>query len=180
MRYAVVGIPRGGTSMLMKCLDEGGIPVFRDEARDRRAVAEQLPHNPFGFFELPPRTFSRTFPANLPENCAIKLWHTQTRWLARGIWRVAMLWRDPVHVAASWVSMEVDSGRMASWNRATFGEVKHYLDSLPDVMSVTDLHYDALVDDPLKELSNLVAEGWPLDVVEAAEVPDPNLRHHLG
>jgi hypothetical protein len=43
--YVVTGLPRSGTSMLMRMLNAGGMPVLRDESRSPDA------HNPHGYFE---------------------------------------------------------------------------------------------------------------------------------
>ncbi len=46
MSIIVTGLPRSGTSMMMRMLKEGGIPILTDNKR------QPDEHNPYGYFEL--------------------------------------------------------------------------------------------------------------------------------
>src|SRR5690348_4299457 len=56
--YVVSGFPRSGTSMMMRCLEAGGIPCVYDtrgdEARNRNTLIPGYVPNPHGFYEDAP------------------------------------------------------------------------------------------------------------------------------
>ena len=99
----VTGHPRSGTSMMMRCLEQGGIPVAFTPQRDRNMQArfEQASgFNPYGLYELTrTKLTSPDFPGAY-EGMAVKLvWE----WLifmtahAPGC-RIIAVYRDPEEV----------------------------------------------------------------------------------
>lgn len=167
--------------MLMRSFDVGGIPVYRDHIRDERAVREQTSHNPHGFYEPPMSTLLHpSWPYNVPDGHALKMWPSSVGYLDQTEpFRVALLYRDPLDINASSAAL---MGRPSSVNpqeyQVLMADSLSVLRKMNAVRSVTELAYEAIMENPAEELSKLVTDGWPLDLVAAAEVPDLSLRHH--
>jgi len=185
-RYAVVGNPRSGTSMLMRAIDEGGIPAHRDRKRDDHAVRSDLSHNPHGFYEVPRGTFTDpTFPSIVPDGSVIKVFLADVERFcqAGGSFRVALLRRDPSSVGSSYEALFGRPAMPSIFSTARYeAAMAHTIRVLSDaasVLSITELDYDRLVEEPAAEFERLVADGWPIDVATASRVPTDSLRHHI-
>jgi hypothetical protein len=193
VRYAVIGTPRGGTSMLMRAIDAGGLPVYRDVVRDDRAVREATRSNPHGYFEPPPGAFgAASFPRNIPNEHAFKMF-VPDAWVlcrAKSLFRVAFLRRDPVAVLASYEQMfgrvmkqrlgshglqrsDLTPGGYDRMMRTALDQVK----AAAGVESVVELTYEAILDNPEHEFGRLVEARWPIDPTAAAAVPSRSLNH---
>lgn len=66
MFIVVTGLPRSGTSMMMRMLKEGGIPILTDNKR------QPDEHNPYGYFELEKVKYDLSW-LNEAEEKAVKL-----------------------------------------------------------------------------------------------------------
>jgi len=163
--------------MLMRCLDEGGIPVHRDHTRDARPPA----HNPDGFYE-PPHGLD---PDAVPDGHAIKMFVTSTDMLrgTRPQWNVALIRRNPADVLASHERL---TGRPLRRSVGTHGlAVTDFSPSGYErlmgwavqtlrtlgVTSIVELQYEDICANPTATLGRLVEAGWPLDLDAAAAVP---------
>lgn len=167
--------------MLMRCIDEGGIPVRRDTERDERAVRMEDERNPHGYYEPPQGLIlGQKWPFNLDDDQAIKVWAGIVDIFDDGgEWRVAVLHRSFKAIAASRASnTRTPIPFTADFHEQSMTNALHKLHANESVVSVTELHYDAIIENPRDELSKLVEDGWPLDLVAACQVPDGALRHH--
>lgn len=179
----VSGLPRSGTSMAMKMLAAGGMPILTDGIR----AADES--NPKGYYEFE----------------AVKELHTQqqTEWLAdaRGkavkivsflvTWlpetydyRVIFMQRDLREVAASETTMLLRRGALADPpdEQKTLAIYQQHLDKVHRFLStrrcfatITVNYRDALDHprDAAQRMRELV--GQPLDLDEMARVADPSL-----
>ena len=177
----VSGLPRSGTSMLMKMLEAGGIPPLTDDIR----TADK--DNPKGYYE-----FER----------AKKLKDGDTAWLptARGKavkiiaallvhlpsdyeYRVMFMRRNIDEVLASQAKMltnrgeesRVDDAAMADLFQKHVKQVRAWMNSQPNLQYL-DVDYNAMLRDPIPHVRQINQFlGGRLDEQKMAAVVDPNL-----
>jgi hypothetical protein len=93
----VSGLPRSGTSMMMRMLEGGGMTVLTDGVRAPDA------HNPHGYFEL---EAVKSLPGKSEwlagaAGCAVKVVLPLVQILPRGVYRVILMRRAVADIAAS-------------------------------------------------------------------------------
>jgi hypothetical protein len=178
----VSGLPRSGTSMLMKMLEAGGLPVLTDGLR----TADE--DNPKGYFEV-----ERV--KNLAQE-ADKSWLAEARgkgikvisYLLKSLppdynYRVVFIRRDLEEVLASQRKMLARRGeaedtapeRMRALFEDDLWRAGYQLKRRPEFESL-ELQYTAVLARPLDEARRLAAFlGGSLDVEAMAAAVDPNL-----
>ncbi len=107
----VSGLPRSGTSMMMRMLAEGGIPLLTDDVRAADA------DNPLGYFEYEPikRTARDAGWVSEARGKAVKVIYVLLRELPRGYeYRTILMHRDATEVVASQTAMLHRAGRSGS------------------------------------------------------------------
>ena len=185
----VSGLPRSGTSMAMRMLEAGGVPIFTDRLR----VADE--DNPNGYYELErvknlgkETDFSWLSEA---EGKAIKIVSHLIRSLP-GMFRykVVFLNRAVDEVVASQNKMLSRGGkkwdpsmdqRVAALFEQHLREVKTWMESQPN-LEVLQLNYAEVVTNPEAEAERMSGFlGLDLDWKEMARAVDPGLyRNRLG
>jgi hypothetical protein len=178
----VSGLPRSGTSMIMKMLEAGGLPVLTDGLR----TADE--DNPKGYYEV--------------ERVKGLAQETDKSWLAeargKGIkvisyllkslppqfnYRVVFIRREMEEVLASQRKMLARRGeteatppeRMRALFEDDLWRASYQLKRRPE-FETTELHYSAVLDRPLEEARHLAAFlGGGLDVEAMAAAVDPQL-----
>jgi hypothetical protein len=178
----VTGLPRSGTSMIMKMLEAGGLPVLTDGLR----TADE--DNPKGYYEV--------------ERVKGLAQETDKSWLAeargKGIkvisyllkslppqfnYRVVFIRREMEEVLASQRKMLARRGeteatppeRMRALFEDDLWRASYQLKRRPE-FETTELHYSAVLDRPLEEARHLAAFlGGGLDVEAMAAAVDPQL-----
>ena len=178
----VSGLPRSGTSMLMKMLEAGGLPILTDGLR---AADED---NPKGYFEV--------------ERVKGLAQESDKRWLAeargKGIkvisyllkslppdlnYRVVFIRRDIEEVLASQRKMLARRGevedtppeRMRALFEDDLWRAGYQLKRRPEFETI-ELHYSAVLARPLEEARRLAAFlGGGLDAEAMAAAVDPQL-----
>lgn len=183
----VSGLPRSGTSMVMRMLAAGGVPILSDGQRE----ADE--DNPHGYFEMEAVKKTRDDPAWLAgaPGKAVKLVHLLLLDLPPGhTYRVIMTDRDLDEVLASQKKMLDRSGRTGAQlapaalkqvYSAQMRQVEQWLDSRPDV-SWMKLAYRDVIADPAAAAQR-VAEfiGRPEAAAAMAGAVDPSLyRNRAG
>ena len=182
----VSGLPRSGTSMMMKMLEAGGLPVLTDNIR----VANE--DNPQGYYE-----FERV--KKLPED---------TEWLDQAVgkvvkiitqlliklpdshsYRVLMMRRSIPEILASQAKMlerrgeaggEVDDAEMTALFEKHLVQVYAWMDKQPNVEYI-DVSYNQALADPIPTVKKIRAFlGGDLDAVAMAQVVDPDLYRNRG
>jgi len=104
----VSGLPRSGTSMMMRMIEAGGIPALTDGVR----AADT--DNPHGYYEFEPVKETRRDPSWLDRapGRVVKLVHVLLRDLPEGYrYRVVFMHRELDEVLASQAKMLARSGR---------------------------------------------------------------------
>ncbi len=178
--YIVVGVPRSGTSMLMRCLEAGGLPCVYDPAEDAQrnrdsAIPGYAP-NPHGFYEVS-NLHALDWP--LARGRAVKVLNANIRCLPRSErYRACYLRRDPVELHRSFVSVAGPPPGPPPFAGDFEAMVTADLAALADLGADTVvINYASVIADPERELARL---NWPIDVVRAATVVDASLYRHRG
>jgi len=178
----VSGLPRSGTSMLMKMLDAGGLPAMTDGLR----TADE--DNPRGYFEVErvkglaqekDRTWLRE-----GRGKAVKVISFLLKSLPADLnYKVIFIRRDIAEVLASQKKMLVRRGekdempaeRMAELFEADLFKSRYLLSHEPQFESI-DVHYPRILSQPLEEARRIADfVGGGLDVEKMAAAVDPNL-----
>src|SRR5512142_1984026 len=181
MVIVVSGLPRSGTSMMMKMLEEGGLPVLTDSIR----TADE--DNPNGYFEL---------------EVVKQLVEGQKEWLASADhklvkvisallehlppeyhYKVLFMERQIPEILASQRKMlarrnetsSVSDADMEAQFREHLKAIKYWLARQPN-MDVLYVDYNRMMADPDSYLSKIVDfVGLPLDVAKMRAVPNEGL-----
>ena len=180
--YIVSGLPRSGTSMMMKMLEAGGIPPMIDEIRE----ADR--DNPKGYYE-----FERVK----------KLDKGDTSWVADAVgkvvkvisallknlppdyeYRVVFIRRNMDEILASQRKMlvnrgedsdKMDDAQMAELFKKHLAATDKWLQE-QDNFQVLDVNYSDILSDPMTQVQKInVFLGGKLDVAAMAGQVDPEL-----
>jgi hypothetical protein len=183
----VTGVPRSGTSMMMRMLDAGGIRAFTDGYR--------LPdiHNPGGYFEYGPvkRLAKDSSWMDVARNHSLKVIYRLLRYLPdRLSYRVIFMERDLADVfesqrkmllAASDPAADQPAGPMIAELEKEITSAHAWLDARPN-MQVLPAPYEAVLETPeawCADISRFLGGG--LDEAAMTAVIDPALRRsHAG
>lgn len=182
----VSGLPRSGTSMMMKMLEAGGLEVIADSQR------EADDDNPKGYYE----------------DQRFKTLHKDNSWIKEALgksvkviynflvnlppeyrYNVVFLRREIAEVLASQKKMlerrgtkdNIPDDKMAAFFRKDLERVEAWLAKQPNI-DVLYLGYHDVVKDPLANAERINGFlGGGLDVQKMAEVADPTLyRNRAG
>jgi hypothetical protein len=177
----VTGLPRSGTSMMMKMLEAGGTPVLTDRVRS----ADE--DNPEGYYEFERVKQIEHDPAWLEDaqGRAVKMVSALLKHLPPGYqYKVIFMRRNIAEILASQRKMlirrgepadQVDDATMASLFEKHLQKVMASIDSRAD-MDVLYVSYNDVLASPLqhaKAISQFL--GGTFDVEAMAAVVDPDL-----
>ncbi len=178
----VSGLPRSGTSMAMKMLQAGGLPLVTDG--QRRADED----NPKGYFEYEPvknlaRDPDKSWLA-AARGKGVKIISTLLRELPPNYnYRVVFMRRDLSEILASQAKMlerrretsDVADERMTEIFESDLWRAGYLLRNGPQ-FRVLPLHYTEVLAEPLAQARRLAEfVGGGLDVEKMAAVADPDL-----
>jgi adenylate kinase len=177
----VSGLPRSGTSMMMKMLEEGGIPILTD------AIRRADDDNPNGYYEF-------EFVKKLPEG--------QNKWLADANhkavkiisallehlpasyrYKIIFMEREPREILASQQKMlanrneksSVDDAEMQEQFQKHLAAIKYWLARRPN-MDVMYVDYNKMIVSPenyCQDIADFIA--IPIDVSKMLAVPNERL-----
>lgn len=180
----VSGLPRSGTSLMMKMLEAGGLTLLTDDSRP----ADE--DNPNGYYEFASvkRTARDAWWIPLARGKAVKVIYLLLRHLpATEQYRVVMVERDLEEVVDSQQAMLQRSGstgaalsrdELIAAYRRQLDDVKRWIAEQPN-FRYTTVSYNQLLSDPqpqLASVSDLLA--LPLDTQSMATVINPALYRH--
>lgn len=177
----VSGLPRSGTSMMMRMLEAGGLPAITD------AVREADVDNPRGYYEFEPAKKTKEDPSWLvgAEGKAVKMVYQLLYDLpADRPYRVLFMRREIREVLASQQKMLARLGRdaggisdekMAELFRAQLAKFDAWIAGQPQ-FRVLDVDYNRMVAEP-RPLALAVNDflGGTLDVERMVAVVEPEL-----
>ncbi|WP_374687058.1 sulfotransferase [Promineifilum sp.] len=178
----VSGLPRSGTSMMMKMIEAGGVAPLTD--RLRAADAD----NPKGYYEFERvKQLDKGDAAWLPEarGKVVKVISALLKHLPPGEqYRVIFVRRHMSEILASQRKMLVNRGedpdkqddaQMAMLFEKHVRQVEEWLRNQPNVRTLY-VHYSDVLSDPLPQIAQINAFlGGQLDTQAMAEVVDPQL-----
>lgn len=177
----VSGLPRSGTSMMMKMLEKGGLEVVTDQVREADA------DNPEGYYEFERVKQLEHDRSWLPdaEGKAVKIISQLLQHLpADCSYKVVFMRREMEEILASQKRMLVRRGetpdkiedeRLAALFRQHVERVRRWLDGQPN-FEVLYVSYNRILDRPLEQAGELDAFlEQDLDVEAMAQVVDPTL-----
>jgi len=178
----VSGLPRSGTSMMMKMLEVGGIPPLTDEIR----TADK--DNPRGYYE-----FERvkqldkgdTAWLELASGKAVKVIAALLKHLPSDhTYKVIFMLRDLDEMLRSQKQMlirrgespdKVDDEEMAAVFRKHLSQIQTWLDGQSN-FEVTYISYNDILQDPIEQAEKInLLLGGTLNVEKMVNVVDPNL-----
>lgn len=158
----VSGLPRSGTSMMMRMIEAGGIPALTDGLRHAD------PDNPLGYYEYEPVKRTREDPSWVPgaRGRVVKMVHLLLRDLPAGEhYRVVMMHRDLDEVLASQRKMLERSGRpgaalapdaLKRVFAAQMESVGQWLTAQPNI-SRLDVSYNDILARPAEQAARVAA-----------------------
>jgi hypothetical protein len=176
----VSGLPRSGTSMMMKMLEGGGMPILTDHVR--RADAD----NPKGYYEFEPVKHTKEDPSWLEQaqGKAVKMVSMLLYDLPKGYdYHVIFMRRDLTEILASQKAMLIRSGKDPAQGpsdeamRAHFEEhlveVSKWIEAQPRIQ-VLEISYNAVLGDTAAQVAALrrfVGEALDADAMKQVVTP---------
>jgi hypothetical protein len=177
----VSGLPRSGTSMMMKMLESAGVPVLTDNIR----TADQ--DNPKGYYEFEQVKQIKDDKTWLPEaqGKAVKMVAGLLKHLpADYAYKIIFMQRDMDEILASQRQMLIRRGeahegisddRMGTLFRRHIEQVQAWLATQPNI-EVLYVHYGKVLAEPVVQAERINRFlGNNLDVNKMVEAVDPNL-----
>lgn len=177
----VSGLPRSGTSMMMKMLEAGGMPILTDHIRSPDE------DNPRGYFEFERVKQIDDDQAWLEDAAgkAVKMISALLKHLPPTFhYRVVFMQREMAEILTSQRQMLIRRGeptdrigdeKMAAVFRRHLSLTESWLNEQPN-MEVLYVRYDQAVQDPAAQAHRVnLFLGGSLDVQEMMRVVDPNL-----
>lgn len=178
----VSGLPRSGTSMMMKMLEAGGIPPLTDQLRTADS------DNPKGYYEFERvKQLDKGDTAWIPEarGKAVKVISALLKHLpAEYNYRVVFVRRHMAEILASQRKMlinrgedpdKMDDAQMAVLFERHLKQVEQWLAEQPN-FSVLYIHYSDILAEPLAQIKQINQFlGGRLDTEAMAAAVDPNL-----
>jgi hypothetical protein len=183
--YGVTSFHRSGSSMMMRCLEAGGIETLVDEALDHLWNATASPDyqpNPNGFYNKDDNTFDWPTFHRDAKGKAIKIPRQDLLIVPRGAYRLIYMVRDPEEILASmrsftpyrsWGHMEVAVHFYDLVRAETVRRLRERGD-----FSVLEVHYADVIADPLGAFRKIRDFGFPIDPEKSAAKVDPSLYRH--
>ena len=176
MIYVVTGYMRTGTSMMMQCLETGGLETVFSSGREvmnEMHGDERYQPNAGGFYELDFNQLCGPHFIRDTEGKLVKVLRQAALRLPEHNYRVVVMWRHPEESRQSfeaffnrrWPLGDIPEEEFrASWER--------FVEALRgrEDMEVSTLEYRDVVEHPVESFASL---GWPIDVEKAAAIVDP-------
>lgn len=173
--YIVSSFHRSGSSMMMRCLQAGGLEAVYDSFADAMNLAapEDYTPNPNGFFQynrevLP--DFYESYNGKL-----VKLYFTELIKLPPGNYKVVFMLRDPVEIRASmerWTPYK--SWGMQEAATYLYEEIRNAISTIPGV-EVLFVNYVDVINNPHNEFLRIKEFGIPIQASLASQMVDPSL-----
>ncbi len=162
--YIVSGFTRSGLSMVMRCLEGGGLNPVVDQETSAELDKLHLNDptyvsNPKGFYQTDIDKFISS-DKNTYKNKVIKCYINQLKDLPVEEYKVVFIKRNPDDIKASLIAMG-DSSEVKildSYDELVESELKGF--------DTVILNYADIISNPEKEFQNLI--NWPIDSVVAA------------
>lgn len=186
--YIVSGFMRSGTSMMMRCLEAGGLEAAFKPARDElneRWGDENYKPNPDGFYEQGRDEYIEPYFPSQYKGRLIKILlggilpKLSQYSFPVGSYRIVFMRRDPEEIRQSYEAFFEPAPRDAiKWRKWLAEEYENkcwyainQLNNRIDT-ELSVLHYREVVEDPLSAFQQLHRDGWPIKCHAAAAIVD--------
>jgi len=185
MIYVVTGFPRAGMSMMMHCLQAGGMELYYDKALEGRfkQLSEEREHNtnPSGFFFPSEADFrDTTFPTQHDGKVIMATGsHLMGLQVHKPGYRVLLMLRDPKDTRQS---LQASIGGEKYLKDGDKYNLEHYHELMwkyrdlllnrHDVFGVYNLKFEDVVQGNNPSFKLLSTSGWPIDPIKAAKEVD--------
>ena len=179
--YLVTSFHRSGSSMMMRCLEAGGMQAVYDDAQDFMNVTHErdgYQPNPNGFYAMSGNEFKRPDFAQEYDGMLVKIPAGDAFMLPPGDYRILFMWREPVEILKSMATF-------TPFNTFTYESVIHFYDQAVTAFVARTgaeiVRYSDVLNDPFSTFAALTSDGWPIDAAKAATCVDPALYrsvHH--
>jgi len=180
MIYLVSGWAFTGTSMMMEALIAGGMNAAYSEDKDDITNAfyeKRSGVNPKqSYYELKKADQQKKgFPADY-DGKLIKFLYGGIPKLNAGLaYRAIYMRRPQAHVtsdlAGVYGTKGVGNASRPNWVKKQEDAVKWMRDRPSQFLTVDEIWYELMRDEPEKVFAKLAADGWPIDPVKAAKIP---------
>lgn len=189
MRYIVSGVHRSGTSMMMKCLIDGGISPIWDNYRElsmRQNDRNDYKLNPDGFWEVGQRHYMKLgYTSTLPDDICVKIQAIGLPILSSGDYKIIFMRRNPEAIIKSYIkSFGQDIYDKEYGNRDFFEYYENLTGGVIDIMSerkdveLIEMDYNYVVDHPLDAMKQIKDFGVPIDLSSSIKVPKREYRRN--
>lgn len=164
--YLVSMIPRSGSSMMMRCLEAGGLTVVVNDNTPMAKIGDYLP-NPYGNYEFE-KDIDKDF-YTLYAGMLIKCPYDQLIDLPRGKYKLIFMKRNPLEISAS---MQKCWGETLEFDYDLYvGDLLKKL-SARDDMEIIVLNYADVIENPRQEFEKL---DLPINISIAVSCVEPLL-----
>ena len=182
--FMVTGFMRSGTSMMMKALGAGGMPLAyepkRDEMNQRFGDSDYQP-NEGGFYEMERETYQHPdFPLPFKGRLIKGLVGCLQR-LPVAKYKIVMMMRDPEEIRQSYEAFFnkpcPNIGGRKFTNKNYQKAIEEHIEQIDNRLDaeVLIVNYREVVEDPEKRFRFLLNWGrWPIDPIKAAAVVNPD------
>lgn len=177
MLWLVSGFMRSGTSMMMSCLEAGGMSVVKSAEREQFGAAHSDEHykvNAGGLYEPNPAEMNQPGWPKQHDGTALKVVVPWLRALSVHDYRVVFLLREFEEIRQSYEGAFGQKLKREGIERQVT-EGLAQLHNRRDVRTVTTLNYADVIANPLAAFNKLRSAGWPIDVEAAASLVNPEL-----
>lgn len=181
--YIVSSFHRSGSSMMMRCLEAGGIEAVYDPLLDSEwntvaGLTGYIP-NPNGFYHQDDLQVDwPTFHLD-HQGKVIKVSRASLSWLSAGRYKLIFMTRNPQEILASmqrfspfssWGNMEVNVHLYDLVKKNTLDQIRTRAD-----FEIIEMDYLDVINDPLKRFVAIREFGFPINVEKAASMVDKSL-----
>ncbi len=176
--YIVSGYMRTGTSMMMKCLEQGGLsPVFSEhrESLNQKFGDKYYKPNEGGFYELTREQYNQIGFPRMYSGKLIKCLFGGTYRLVVHNYKIVFMMRDPEEIRQSYEAFtEEPAPPITKCYNEVMNDCIDILKNRKDT-DVTVLQYRNVVDNPRDAFKLLKDNGWPINIDKAVAVVDEKL-----
>lgn len=180
--YLVSNIHRSGSSMMMRCLEAGGLtPAFDKESdsMNEGAPFDYIP-NPNGFYQFNwdvTENFYNFYKGRLVK-CPVRSLPS----LPAGNYKLCFIKRNPVEIRKSMAKWTPFNSWGSDETITYFYDL--YVDSviaslqLRTDFNIVKLNYKNVVENPTLQFQKLVDAGWPVNITAMASMVQPELHRN--
>lgn len=182
--YIVTSLHRSGSSMMMRCLEAGGMEVVCDKSVDHDLDAEfgsdGYAPNPNGYYQMPGDIFEN---GNLLERLngkVMKMYLDILNQLPVAKYKIIFMKRNRQEILASMAKMS--GGKHLGYEQTNvendtvfLAEKKSQFSTRPDFQFI-EVDYATLVKNPQDSFTKIKDFGFPIDIEKASSMVEPSLH----